>query len=629
MVPAGVIVLGLVQGSLAALNSLGFVLLWRTNRLVNLAQPSLGLVGGVLVGMLVVSARWSFWFAAPLGLLLGALLALFSDRIVLRRLQDAPRAVLLVATVGLAGIFGTLAVALPFVFKGPLPTYSIELGISFRVSGLLVLGPQILALVALPVGLGATWFFLYRTRLGLAAQALGQDDERARALGVPAALVRSVVWVVAGLLATVSGILSIPALGFSLGGGLGPTVLLLALAPAVLAGLRSLTGAAVGALALGIAFQVARWKTPTSGLGVILLAAAVVVAFAVQRNRLGRAESAQRASSWEAAATPRPLPWAIATHIRVRIAGALLAIAAITCAMLPALLLDAGPQVAYATSAVVALAALSVAVAWMFAGEIVLGHWGFAGLGAAIAAITPGPWAVRCLTATAAVGVGSGLLALAARRRSTLAFPVLGLAGAAAAPVALLQIGNPRLGANPGAFGAAAGAIAVIAAIGVSRLRASGLGVRMVAGRDDPSRARWLGANPLTGRVVGLTLSGCLAGLAGTLYIGALSVLPQTAFSPLQSLELLAMAVIGGLGSPAGALAGAGVYKGAQEVLPPPWNGLATASGVLLVVIFRPAGLSRSLIAVRDRVARALAPARPPEADKPGRRSPVREAVRL
>ncbi|HVL32373.1 MAG TPA: branched-chain amino acid ABC transporter permease, partial [Actinomycetota bacterium] len=217
---AGIVALGLVQGSLAAFDALGLVLLFRTTRVVNLAQPSLGLVGGVLTGLLVTAAGWSFWWAAPVGVVTGALLGMATDRIVMRRLAEAPRAVVLVATVGLAQIFGVIAVALPFVFSGPLPTYPIDLGFTVDLFPVRLLGPHLLVLMMLPVAWGGTHLFLHRTRFGLAALALGQESDRARALGVPVAAVRAVVWSVAGVLASIGGILSIPVLGFNLGGAL-------------------------------------------------------------------------------------------------------------------------------------------------------------------------------------------------------------------------------------------------------------------------------------------------------------------------------------------------------------------------------------------------------------------------
>ena len=608
MVPAGVIVLGLVQGALAGLNALGIVLLWRTTRLVNLAQPSIGLVGGVLTGLLVVEAEWSFWWAAPAGILVGALLGLGTDRLVLRRMRESPRAVMLVATVGLAALFSAIQTGLPFIFGGrALPTYSIELGITVDVFPYTLLGPHILALAALPITLVGLLFFLYRTRFGLAALALGQDSERARSLGVPASLVRSVVWTLAGMIATIGGILSIPVLGFNLGGGFGPVVILLALAPAVFAGLRSLIGAAVAALALGVAYEIALYKSRSSGVGDLFLAVAVLLAVALQRRRLGRTEAASRVSSWAAAATPRPLPWSITGSARFRVASGVLLGVALAGAGLVPLLLTPARQILYATSACLALASLSVGVAWMFSGEIVLGQWGLAGLGAAVAAITPGPWAGRCVVAAIAIGALGAALGLAARRQAGLSFAVLGLAVAAAAPVALLNVGQESVPTSPGAVGATAAVVAVLAAAAVSRLRGTIAGARMVAARDDPQRAPWLGVAPLPARILALTISGTIAGLAGALYLAAVPAgIAPGSFDPIRSLDVLSMAVVGGLGSPAGALLGGAVLQAGRYLLPGPWAALASGAGVLLVVIFRPAGLSGILLWMRDQAVRLL-----------------------
>src|SRR5687767_4578244 len=167
--PYGIVLYGLFAGCLAGLNSIGFVLLWRTSRVVNLAQPSLGLVGGVLTGMLVFSAGWGFWWSAPAGLLLGALLSIGAERFVLSRLQDVPRSVLLIATVGLAQVFSSMFAAIPFIFGGRLPTYSLQLGFFWDTGSVPVQGSHLLALASLVLVATGVHLFLARSRIGVAA----------------------------------------------------------------------------------------------------------------------------------------------------------------------------------------------------------------------------------------------------------------------------------------------------------------------------------------------------------------------------------------------------------------------------------------------------------------------------
>jgi ABC-type branched-subunit amino acid transport system permease subunit len=606
--PAGIIAFGLVAGSLAGLNSIGFVLLWRTSRVVNLAQPGLGLVGGVVTGMLVVANRWSFWWALPVGLMVGAGLSVLAERAVLSKLQEVPRSVLLIATIGLAQIFSGMYSAIPFIFGGILPTYSIDLGFDVTVEPFVLLGPHLLALVALPLVAFSVHLFLTRSRIGVAALALGQDSERARALGVPAGLVRTVVWAIAGAIGSISGILSIPVLGFGLeGGALTPTVLLLALAPAVLAGLRSIWAAAAAALALGVFSQSATWIFGTAGPGDLVLVLALVGALALRRGRVGREEAAARASSWEAATTVRPLPWRLAADARVHAAGVALAVLAVLVVAIPPLLLSPSERVQYGTAAAFALGALGVSTAWVFTGELPLGHWGFAGLGAALGVVAPGPWGLKALIAGLAISILMGGLGAITRTHSSLAFSVLGLAAAASAPIAIQAAGRGVVRADTRIVGLVGGVLSVVVVILLVKLRSSTFGAGMVAARDDPGRAPWLGVDPIKTRIVGLALSGLIVGAAGVLFIASTPAgIAPGAFRPERSLALLAIAVVGGLGSPAGALVAAAALTGAERVLPSPWNGLTSGLGVVLVVLFMPAGLASGIQRIRDGAIRVI-----------------------
>lgn len=610
MIPSGIIALGLVHGALAAFDALGLVLLYRTTRIVNLAQPSMGLVGGVLTGLLVTHSGWSFWWAAPVGIITGAIVGLLTDRIVLRRLQDVPRAVVLVATVGLAQVFGAIAGALPFIIAGrPVPPYTIDLGFSLYIRPQLLLGPHLLVLGVLPLAWFAAHRFLDRSRFGLAALALGQEVERARALGVPAAAVRAIVWAVAGMLASLSGILSIPVLGQNIGGGLAPLTLLLAITPAVIAGFRSLHVAAISALVLGVVYEAVFYLAQRSGVADLVLGVIVVAAVAFRRRRLGREEAAGRASSWEAATTPRPLARALARMPRVRVLGWTMLALGLLSAALPPIFLEPGPDVAFATAAAFALAAVGVAVAWIFAGEISLGHWGLAAFGAVVASYTPGHWLFRALVAALVLGLAGGLFALASRNRSTLSFAVVSLAAAATAPVAVLKVIGRTTDAPPRMVGAVTAGIGLLAAVGIAWLRRTRIGTQMVAARDDPQRAPWLGADLLTTRVVALSLSTGIAGLAGGLYFASSPIgLTTGGVEGLRSLDLLAVTVIGGLGSPIGAFIGAAAVRAARVLLPGTWSALLSGAGVLIVVIFSPAGLSRILVRLRDVGVRLVTP---------------------
>lgn len=616
---AGFVALGLVQGALAGLNALGLVLLWRTTKVVNLAQPAIGLVGGVLTGMLVAGSGWSFWWAAPVGIAAAALLGFASERLVMSRLATLPRTVPMVATIGLAALFQALQSGIPFAFGGQLPSYDVDLGLEVFVFPVLLKGPHLLALAALPVALATLWWFMHRSRIGTAAVATGQDLERSQSLGVPAGFVRAVAWTVAGALSGVAGVLAIPVLGFSLGEGVGATVLLLALAPAALVGLRSLPATAAASLAVGVAYQLALVSAPTAGAADVLLAAVIVVALVLRRMPLERAAAAARAASWAASTSPPALPRRVQRDPRWRRACVAGAVALVLVAACPPLWLAPSSDVRYGTGAAIVLAAIAVATAWMFSGEIALGHWGIAALGAGAAYALPGPLPLRVL-----VGVGAGTLAglclaLIARRRGGLAAAVAGLALATAAPYWLLRAGSPALGVDGQTAAMLAGATAAAMAAGVTWLRGHRLGVRMVAARDEPRRATGLGVRNGTATAAGMALSGALAALAGITYLASVPAgIAPGAFDAARSLDVLAFAVVGGLGSALGAGLGAAVLVAAGVLLPAPWGAVATGAGVVWVVLVAPAGLGSCLARLRDLAGRSMHPDAFPRVDRVG-----------
>lgn len=604
---AGFIALGVVQGALAALNAIGLVLVWRATRILNLAQPAIGLVGGVLSGLLVSSAGWGFGWAAPVGIAVGALLGYGSERLVLARLADAPRVVPLVATIGLAQLFGALQTGLPFAFGGRLPSYDVDLGVEWFVFPVLLKGAHLLAILSLPIAVIAVLAFVHRSRLGTAAAAVGQDAERAQTLGVDVGFVRSVVWAVAGGLSGLAGVLSIPALGFSLGDGVAPTVLLLALAPAMLAGLRSIGRTVALSLTLGVVYQLALVKAPTAGLADALLAAAVLVALAIGRTRGVRLAVAARASSWAAAATPRRVPRRLQRDRRWRILSWTGALALPMLVALPPAWLSPSADVRYATSAALVLAAVSCGIAWTFAGEVALGQWGVAALAAGVAFLLPGPPAVGAVGGVAAGAAVGLLLDVVGRRRGGLASAIGGIAVSVAAPVFVLRLGAPAWALDPDVVAPGAAVTAAVVAVAFVWLRSRRLGIEMVAARDEPRRSASLGTDVARVRALAMAFAGATAGLAGVVYLAAVpaGIAPE-AFASSRSLEVLAFAVVGGLGSALGAGLGAAVLLAADALLPSPWAAIATGAGVVWVVVVAPAGFAAVLAQGRDALVRLL-----------------------
>ena len=593
----GLIALGVVQGMLSALFAAGLVLAHRTHRFLNLAQAGLGLVPGSLVGVLVSQAGWSFWGAAPIGVITGAALGVAAERAVFARLARAPRLILMVASLGLAQLLAAVQTGLPLAVGGIPPTYSVPWQVRIDIFPVVLTSAHVLTLLTVPVTLGLMALFL-RSRSGLGAQAVGQNAERARSLGVPAAVVSTTAFAVVGAAAAVAGILAVPVLGFSLEGSPGVAVLLLALAPAALAGFRDLWVAAAAAVGLGVIYQLVLWYGGEARIGTLMLAAVAAVAVALRPPPGDRRERAARTSSWPAAPPIRPSGagrWA-----RIVLP---LALAAVTMLLIGRL----GPSASQlvATGGALALGALSLAIGWCFAGELSLATWPAAGVAAFAALWVGGAGAGVAAVVAAATGALILLgLGLVVRRRGSLAFAVVSLA--AGAGLAELTVSRsapvPELQLQPTVAAISAVVVGVLATLTFALLRRARTGHRLVAARDDARRALALGVQPARARLVGLALSGAVAGLAGLVYVLAVSQPAPGAFAADRSLDLLGMAVVGGLGSFWGAAAGAAVLIGARVLLDGGWVVLGSGVGMLTAVLFFPGGLA----AAADRARRAV-----------------------
>jgi branched-chain amino acid transport system permease protein len=204
-----------------------------------------------------------------------------------------------------------------------------------------------------------------------------------------------------------------------------------------------------------------------------------------------------------------------------------------------------------------------------FCGQVSLGHAAFYGLGAYAAAIcsvagVPFPLALAAGVATAGLaGVVVGFAALRVRE-DFLAIVTMG--------VGFLFLGavrkNPWLGAEMGIsripspldkVGYAVLAIgAALALVALSlHVRRSWMGRSFAAVAQDEDAARTIGIDVAGYKIAAFLLGTAAAGLAGGIYAHMTQLIVPDAFNFIQSITILAMVVVGGIGSTLGVVAGA------------------------------------------------------------------------
>ncbi len=139
-------------------------------------------------------------------------------------------------------------------------------------------------------------------------------------------------------------------------------------------------------------------------------------------------------------------------------------------------------------------------------------------------------------------------------------------------------------------------------------LIASPLGITLMAVRDNETKARMLGVEPLWSKTVAFAVASAIAGLAGGLYVHYLEYANPEFFTFGVSVDLFLAVILGGAGTLWGPPFGVVVLEVVRELLRETVALRLLLFGVLLVVliVFLPEGVLPSLA----RVARRLAPAR-------------------
>jgi branched-chain amino acid transport system permease protein len=238
---------GLSFGALLFFLASGFTLIFGLMRIVNLAHGAVYLVGGY-VGLTVILTFDNFWLGLIVGPLAAALIGLFTERVLLRRIRglELPEVLL---TVGLALVLADMSLA---IWGGdprtvPLPPYlagSVTIGpVTYPIFRLLVI------VLAIVVGVGL-FLAQQRTRIGAIVRAGVDDRETIAALGININAVFTAVFVVGAFLAGFAGVIGGGLL--SLLPGTDADILLFGLAVVIIGGLGSLPGAAIGAILVGL-----------------------------------------------------------------------------------------------------------------------------------------------------------------------------------------------------------------------------------------------------------------------------------------------------------------------------------------------------------------------------------------
>lgn len=243
---------GIAYGVPLFLVASGLTLVYGVLRVLNFAHGGLLMVGAYLFAWALGGRSVSLW--EFIGAVIGAgivvgLLGILVERGMFSRLYAAGTEVSLLGSYGLLLFLTGIA---PVIWGNAPLTQALPSALSGRVT---IAGSAVSVYEFVEVGVGVAvaaglFLLLKRTRLGVQATAVAEDREMARALGIRAARVSGLVFVLGCALAGLAGAVVAPTTAVSV--DLASSFILTAFAAVIIGGLGSVEGALIAAVGLGI-----------------------------------------------------------------------------------------------------------------------------------------------------------------------------------------------------------------------------------------------------------------------------------------------------------------------------------------------------------------------------------------
>ena len=240
---------GISVGGIYALIASGYALIYSLLGFSNWAHGEVAMLGAYIALISAKTVRFSFPVAALIGIGGAALVSTINERFFYRPIRNnkSPTMFLMIAAMGLSTVFqngAMLTFGAKFqMFPLVMPVSSISLG-NIRI-GIL----DVLSLVISAIALIFMEFLIRHTKFGLGVRAVACNSYTSSILGVNVDKVLAAVFVLAGALAGIAGILL--GLKYNVYPTMG-NVGLKAFIASVFGGLGSVRGAIVGALIIGI-----------------------------------------------------------------------------------------------------------------------------------------------------------------------------------------------------------------------------------------------------------------------------------------------------------------------------------------------------------------------------------------
>ena len=248
------IISGVVTGCVYALVALSLVIVYKATDVVNFAGGELVMIGAYIGLLLLMWLDWPyvviFLITPVFTYALGVLFSRFALEKINRKKTTSSTVLVsfVIATIALSNMLKGIVRVIPFteevrrlppLFSGP-PLFL----------GDLVIQPQdIVIVVVASLVMLMLWVLFGYTMVGKALRATSQNERAASLIGIPVKSVKSAIWGLSAMVASIAGLLLAPKLLMTPDMG---NMVMLAFAAAIIGGFSSLPGCVVGGILLGI-----------------------------------------------------------------------------------------------------------------------------------------------------------------------------------------------------------------------------------------------------------------------------------------------------------------------------------------------------------------------------------------
>ncbi|HEY1279388.1 MAG TPA: branched-chain amino acid ABC transporter permease, partial [Acidimicrobiales bacterium] len=222
------LVSGLVAGAIYSLFASGLVLIYSASGIYNLAFGSFAFMATLTYYELGAFMPRGIAFVLVV-FILAPLAGLALERVVFRRLAQAPEVARLIGSVGLLLALPALGLETVKILTDHFPdlglravqdAYSVP-GIGpvppsvYRIGSGSINSDQLIILAATAIVVGALWLLLTRTRIGLMTRAVVDRRDLASIRGINPAFTSRLAWSLGSMLAALAGVLSGPLFGLN------------------------------------------------------------------------------------------------------------------------------------------------------------------------------------------------------------------------------------------------------------------------------------------------------------------------------------------------------------------------------------------------------------------------------